>query len=49
MGFMSSIKEIKAQNSADTLILDVKIYDRLTNKVLFNKSAAKYGAIYISN
>ncbi len=41
--------KIKAQNSADTLILDVKIYDRLTNKVLFNKSAAKYGAIYISN
>ena len=41
--------KIKAQNSADTLILDVKIYDRLTNKLLFNKSAAKYRAIVISN
>lgn len=41
--------KIKAQNSADTLILDVKIYDRLTNKLLFNKSAAKYRSIAISN
>ena len=41
--------QIKAQNSADNLILSVKIYDRLTNKLLFNKSAAKYGPIYIKN
>ena len=46
---LKSSFQIKAQNSADNLILSVKIYDRLTNKLLFNKSAAKYGPIYIKN
>lgn len=40
---------IAAQNSSDSLILTVKIYDRLTNKVVYNDQAAKFGMVRVGN
>ncbi|MDB3972180.1 hypothetical protein N9400_01945 [Candidatus Thioglobus sp.] len=40
---------IKAQNASDALTLSVIVRDTLTKKTLFEKSAAKFGAIKISN
>lgn len=40
---------IAAQNSSDSLILTVKIYDRATGKVVFNDQAAKYGMVRVGN
>jgi hypothetical protein len=39
--------EIKAQNSSDTLTLTLKIRETSTGKLIFTKSAAKYGVISI--
>lgn len=41
--------ELKMQNSDDTLILNLKIYNRTTNAIVFEKSAARFGVIRISN
>lgn len=41
--------EIVAQNSSDSFILNVKIYNRATKQVVFEKSAARFGAIKVSN
>lgn len=41
--------EIKAQNSNDTLVLGLKIYDRMNNEVVFEKQVARFGVILIKN
>jgi hypothetical protein len=40
---------IKAQNSHGTLILGLKVIDRLSGKVLFEKQAARFDVIAASN
>jgi len=40
---------VAAQNSSDSLILTVKIYDRVTNKVVYNDQAAKFGMVRVAN
>ena len=40
---------IKAQNSNRTLILEVKIIEKNTGKVVFQRQAAQYGVIDVSN
>jgi hypothetical protein len=40
---------IKMQNSNDTLILNLKIYSRANNSIVFEKSAARFGVIRASN
>ncbi|MFG6468042.1 hypothetical protein [Roseateles sp. BYS87W] len=40
---------IAAQNSSDSLILTVKIYDRMTGKVVYNDQAAKFGMVRVGN
>jgi hypothetical protein len=41
--------ELKMQNSDDMLILNLKIYNRATDALVFEKSAARFGVIRISN
>lgn len=41
--------QLTMQNSDDTLILNLKIYNRATNTIVFEKSAARFGVINISN
>jgi len=40
---------ITAQNASDALTLTVTVRDTITKKTLFEKSAAKFGAIKIKN
>jgi hypothetical protein len=40
---------IVAQNSDDTLILNLVVRNTLTGNILFTKSASKYGVISIRN
>ena len=40
---------ITAQNAADDLILNLRIVDKKTNRVLYEKSAAKYGVVSARN
>jgi hypothetical protein len=40
---------IKAQNSHGTLILGLKVIDRVSGKVLFENQAAKFGVLSVSN
>ncbi len=40
---------IKMQNLEDTLLLSVKVVSNATGRVLFTKSAAKYGVIFLEN
>jgi hypothetical protein len=39
---------IKAQNSSDTLILTLKIFDRASNRMIFNQQAAQFGVVRAS-
>lgn len=39
------VYEIKAQNSSQDLLLDLKIMDRKTGKVIYQKSASQYGVV----
>jgi hypothetical protein len=41
--------ELKMQNSDDSLILNLKVYNRATNQIVFEKSAARFGVIRVSN
>ncbi len=41
--------QITMQNSSDSLILNLKIYNRVTNAIIFEKSASRFGVIKISN
>ena len=41
--------EIKMQNSDDTLVLNLKIYNRANQQIVFEKSATRFGVIRISN
>ena len=41
--------QIKMQNSSDHMILNLKIYNRATNQIVFEKSAARFGVISASN
>ena len=41
--------EMKMQNASDNFILNLKIYNRATNQVVFEKSAAHFGVIRVSN
>ncbi len=41
--------EIKMQNSRDNLILNLKVYNRTSNSIVYEKSAARFGVIRFSN
>ena len=41
--------ELNMQNSQENLILNLKIYNRATQQIVFEKSAARFGVIRISN
>jgi hypothetical protein len=41
--------ELKMQNSQDSLILNLKVYNRATQQIVYEKSAARFGVIRISN
>ena len=41
--------EIKMQNSDDSLVLNLKIYNRANQQIVFEKSATRFGVIRISN
>ena len=41
--------ELKMQNASDSFILNLKIYDRTNKQISFEKSAARFGVIRISN
>ena len=40
---------LKMQNSNATLLLNAKVYDRATNAIVYEKSAARFGVIAIAN
>jgi hypothetical protein len=40
---------IQAQNSHGTLILGLKVIDRVSGKVLFENQAAKFGVLSVAN
>lgn len=51
-GFYIDLKrnfEIRAQNADDTLILGLKVIDRLSGKVLYQKQAARFGVVAVKN
>lgn len=41
--------QLTMQNADDRLILNLKIYNRTSNSIIFEKSAARFGVIKISN
>jgi hypothetical protein len=41
--------EMKMQNASNSLIMNLKVYNRATQQVVFEKSASKFGVIRISN
>jgi len=41
--------ELKMQNSDDNLILNLKVYNRSSNSLVYEKSAARFGVIRFSN
>ena len=41
--------ELTAQNSSENLILGVKVFQKSTNKIVFQKQVSQFGAIKISN
>lgn len=41
--------EIVAQNASDNMILNLKVYNRATKQVVFEKSASRFGVIKVSN
>jgi len=41
--------ELKAQNADETLILNLVVKDRASGKILFQKSAARFGVINVKN
>lgn len=46
---LSKSFELKAQNSQKTLLLGVRIFNKYTNEVLFEKQVAQYGVISVRN
>jgi len=41
--------DLKMQNASDSFLLNLKIYNRANQKIIFEKSASHYGVIRISN
>ena len=51
-GFYIDLREhfsILAQNSHDSLILGLKVVDRVSGKVLYQNQAARFGVLRIAN
>lgn len=51
-GYVIELREsfsFKAQNSSDSLILNVKIFDQTTGEKVFEKSASRFGVISVGN
>jgi len=41
--------DLKVQNSSDSLVMNLKIYNRANQQLVYEKSATQYGVIRASN